>query len=75
MREGLLVAALGSAAGFALAYISIRFLSSRFVAQPQIDVVTLLVAPLVLGVVVLLACLIPARRAATIDPLAVLRRS
>jgi predicted permease len=75
LREGGAVAALGSAVGVALGYGAIRITSSTYLAAPPVDVLTLVAPPLLLGSVVLLACYLPARTAARLDAMAVLRRS
>jgi predicted permease len=72
--EGLKVAAVGSFAGLALGYAAIRITSSRFLALPQLDLVTLVAVPLLLSAVVVLACRLPARRATRVDPMDVLRQ-
>jgi putative ABC transport system permease protein len=63
---GLGLGALGAAAAS-------RALGSLLFETPALDVPTFLVVPLVLAGVALLACYLPARRAARIDPMAALR--
>jgi putative ABC transport system permease protein len=70
---GALVA--GIVIGFALAFAAIRYASHSIVPLPDIDAATFIVVPALLVAVVLLACYIPARRAAKVDPLVVLRMS
>jgi putative ABC transport system permease protein len=74
LREGATVAAVGSTAGLLLGYTAIKITSSRYLALPVVDITALIVTPLLLSAVVLLACYIPAVRAARLDPLDVLRR-
>jgi predicted permease len=74
LTEGTTIAAIGSAVGFILAFIALRLTSSRVVAVPAPGVAILLAVPLILAGAVLLACYIPARRAAAVDPVVVLRR-
>ncbi len=73
IREGLAVSSVGIALGFALTYGVIRTVSRFVVALPSMDLLTFCVVPLVLGAVILLACYIPALRAARVDPMVVLR--
>lgn len=74
LREGGLVAAFGSLAGLVFGWTAIRITSSKYLPMPDVDILTLLITPLVLSSVVLLACYLPARRAASLDPMNVLRR-
>jgi predicted permease len=73
IREGLKVAAIGSALGLVAAYAAIRVTSKMFAAIPAVDPATIISVPAVLGAVVLLACYLPARRAARVDPMTALR--
>ncbi len=73
VADGLAVAGGGIALGFALAFAAVRYASHAIVPLPDADTVTFIVVPLVLIVMVLLACVLPARRAARVDPLVVLR--
>jgi putative ABC transport system permease protein len=75
LREGGLVGVAGCASGILFAWLAIRLISARYLALPRIDATTFLVVPVLLGAVVLLACYVPARRAARLPPLDVLRRS
>jgi len=70
---GVLIA--GIVIGFALAFAAIRYASHAIVPLPDLDAPTFIVVPIVLIVIVLLACYLPARRAAKVDPLVVLRMS
>jgi putative ABC transport system permease protein len=75
LREAGLVAALGSIGGLVLGYAAIRITSSRYLVLPAPDFATLLITPLALGVIVLLASWVPARRAGRVEPMEVLRRA
>jgi ABC-type antimicrobial peptide transport system permease subunit len=63
----------GVAAGLALSLALVRFVRGQFIQFPQPDVVTLSAVVLVLCGVGLLACFIPARRAARLDANSALR--
>jgi len=73
MRQGmsltLIAMGLGLAAAWAMAKFSAGFL---YGIRPH-DIVTFTVVPMFLAAVALLACWIPARRAAMVDPLSALR--
>ena len=70
---GVLIA--GIAVGCALSFAAIRYGSHAIVPLPDADALTFVIVPAVLIAVVLLACYLPARRAARVDPLVVLRNS
>jgi len=73
VRQGATLAAIGVALGIAGAVALMRFLESMLYGVSATDPVTFCGAALLLGVVTLLACYIPARRATGIGPLAALR--
>lgn len=75
LDEGGVVAVIGGLAGLGLGYLAVRVTSSGYLSLPQLDVFTLIAAPLILAAVILLACYLPARRAGLVDPMEVLRRS
>ena len=75
LREGASVALAGIFIGFALAFAAIRYASHAIVPLPDLDAATFVAVPVILAAVVLAACYLPARRAARVDPLAVLRSS
>jgi predicted permease len=75
LREAGVIALVGSLGGLVLGYAAIRITSSRYLALPALDIFTLLLTPLVLGAIVLLASWLPARRAARVDPMEVLRQA
>ena len=73
MRQGVVLALLGLGIGVPAAAIATRFLTSFLVGLNPIDLVTYLGIASLLLATSLLACYLPARRAARIDPWAVLR--
>ncbi len=73
MREGITLVALGTAAGLGLAAALTGLLRSQLYALSPFDPYTFATVPLVLGLTALLACAVPARRAAQVDPMVALR--
>ena len=73
LKEGTTIMAIGTAAGLVLSVLALRLTAGVIPDLPTLDPVAFAVAPLTLVAVVLAACLIPARRAASIDPARVLR--
>jgi predicted permease len=74
LRQGLLLAGIGVMLGIFGALALTRLLSTLLYGVTATDPVTFAVAPAVLLAVALLACWIPARRAAGIDPVRALRQ-
>ena len=73
LRRAMLLAAIGIGIGVAGAVAMTRYMTTLLFGVKPIDVVTFIGVAVVLGIVVLVACLVPARRAAKIDPLQALR--
>jgi putative ABC transport system permease protein len=73
VKEGLGVAAVGSVFGSILAYAGIRVTAHLLLPIPTVDASAWMAGPLLLAIVVLAACSLPARRAARVDPVEVLR--
>ncbi len=73
VREGAALTAIGGLAGLALSFLVGKVWPALLYQVSGSDAVVFLAAPAVLGAVSLLACYIPARRAARVDPLIALR--
>ncbi len=73
LRRGVLLSLLGAALGLAGALAASRVLSRFLYGVTPTDPVTLVAVPVVLTGVAIAACLVPARRATSTDPMAVLR--
>ena len=71
--RGMRLVGLGTVAGLALSLALTRFLSSMLFGVGAYDPATLVGVPVVLGIVGLLACYVPARRASRVDPTIALR--
>jgi putative ABC transport system permease protein len=71
--DGLRLVGVAVVAGLALSLGASRFLRNQLFGIPATDLLTLVAVTFVLGVVALLACYIPARRASRVDPLVALR--
>ena len=74
LREGLLLAAGGVGIGTVGALLASRVLESMLFGVRAIDPVTFVLVPVVLVLVAVCASLLPARRAAALDPVIALRR-
>ncbi len=73
VRENLLMAVAGSIIGIAGAALGLRVLDSLLFGLSPSDTVNLVTAALILVLVSLAAAIVPARRAASVDPLVALR--
>ncbi len=73
VRQGMALAVIGIVIGLFGAFWLTQFMSKLLYEVSPTDSATFLLIPLVLAVVVLCACLIPARRATRVDPLVALR--
>jgi putative ABC transport system permease protein len=71
--QGMKLAGIGVVIGLALALAVSRTLSAILIGISPYDVLPFLVVPVLLGLVALIACLLPARRATKVDPLVALR--
>ena len=73
LRQGLGVTVAGIAAGIVASALLAPLMRGLLFGIQPVDVASFVVAPLVLLAVGIAACLLPARRAATVDPAEVLR--
>ncbi len=73
MRRGMALALIGIGLGLAGALSLTRVIGGMVYGVPTTDPLTLATVSVVLIIVALVACVVPARRAATVDPLAALR--
>jgi len=73
MRQGLALVVIGMALGLAGALALTRLLSSFLFEVTPLDPLTFVFVLMVLAVIALLACWLPARRAAKVDPMVALR--
>jgi putative ABC transport system permease protein len=73
LRRGLGLAAIGVVLGLGTSALLTRVLSSMLYGVSRFDAATFAAVPLLLAAVAVLACLIPAGRAATVNPVVALR--
>ena len=75
LGQGLVLIAIGLTAGLAASVVLTRALTGLIYGIAALDPITFISVPLVLCAIGLLACFIPARRAASVDPITALRQS
>jgi putative ABC transport system permease protein len=73
LGQALWIVGTGVAVGLAAALAGVRLLSAFLYGISPHDVVTFVAVPIVIAAVAAVACLVPARRAAAVDPLTALR--
>jgi len=73
MRQGIVLAVVGAVAGVAVAVGVTRYLTSMLYGIHANDPLTMFAVALLLTIVALTACFLPARRAMRVDPMVALR--
>jgi ABC-type antimicrobial peptide transport system permease subunit len=73
LRQGMMLAGSGLILGLAVVFVLARFLTSMLYGVSPSDPVTFVGVSFLLAMVALLACYLPARRAARIDPMIAIR--
>jgi len=73
LGEGSFVILIGLALGLLLAFAATRMIAGFLYGVAPTDPLTYVGVPLLLGLIALVACYIPARRATKVDPLVALR--
>jgi len=74
LGQGMVLTAIGLAIGLAGATILMRTLSGLIYGVGTLDPLTFVTVPALLCAVALIACFLPARRAASVDPITTLRQ-
>jgi predicted permease len=73
VRHGLLLTGIGIAFGMVAAFATMRLMSSLLYDVSPVDPMTYTIIPLGIAAIAWLACYLPSRRAATVDPVNALR--
>jgi putative ABC transport system permease protein len=73
ISQGIKLMVIGGALGFLLTLAAMRIASHLMVTMPDLDPIALAVVLIVQAAVIFLSCFLPARRAAWMDPMVVLR--
>jgi putative ABC transport system permease protein len=72
-RQGAMLLSLGFTAGALATYGVVRLVKNQWAEMPAPNLIACICAAIVLGIAVMIACWLPARRAARVDPVIALR--
>jgi putative ABC transport system permease protein len=73
LKQGITMVLIGLVLGLAASFAATRIVASYLFGVTPFDPVTFISAPILMLIVALLACFVPARRATKVDPLVALR--
>jgi predicted permease len=73
VRQGLLLTAIGAACGLVVAFVTMRLMSSILFNVSPVDPITYITITLCVAATTWIACYLPSRRAATVNPVSALR--
>jgi predicted permease len=73
VRQGMLLTGIGVACGLVAAFVTMRLMSSLLFNVSPVDPLTYVAITFLVAVIAYLACYLPSRRAATVDPVNALR--
>jgi len=73
VRQGLWLTAIGTSCGLAVAFITMRIMSSILFSVSPVDPLTYIAITLGVAATAWVACYLPSRRAATVNPVTALR--
>src|SRR5262249_34394898 len=73
IRQAISMVTIGVAVGLAAASASVRLVSHSCMASAPNDILTFIVVPFVIALAGMIACFVPAHRAAKVDPLIAIR--
>jgi ABC-type antimicrobial peptide transport system permease subunit len=73
VRQGLWLTAIGAACGLVVAFVTMRLMSSILFNVSPVDPLTYIAITLCVAATACLACYLPSRRAATVNPVNALR--
>jgi len=73
LREGMTTIGIAVAIGLGVAFAATRLIASQLFGVSATDPLTFVLVPVILAVVALVACYLPARRASRVDPIVALR--